>query len=101
MVERGICRPDKPKVSKPIFQRNLTMITSMTKLIAAVAMSAGLLTTNTVFAKGGPGKGAGSGSNHVQSQKMTSSFNAFKLNTNNNLNNRSTSLSGISKKPIT
>jgi hypothetical protein len=77
------------------------MSTSTTKLIAALAMSAGLLTTNAVFAKGSPGKGAGSGSNHVQSQKLTSSFSAFKLNTNNNLNNHSTSISGISKKPVT
>jgi hypothetical protein len=75
------------------------MITSTTKLIAALAFSLGLLTTTAVFAKGGPGKGTGSSSNHVQSQKMTSSFNAFKLNTNNNLNNRSTSISSISKKP--
>src|SRR5258706_293598 len=60
--------------------------------IAALAISAGLL-TNAVFAKGG----TGSGGNHSQSQKASSTFNTFKLNTNNNSN----SISGISKKPIT
>ena len=78
------------------------MITSTTKLIAALAISAGLLTTNAAFAKGGSGKSGGSGSNHSQSQKNSSNFNTFKLNSNNsNSNNHSNSISGISKKPVT
>jgi hypothetical protein len=75
------------------------MITSTTKLIAALAISAGLLTTSAALAKGGPGKvgGGNSGSN-----KSGSNFSAFKLNSNNNnLSNHSNSISGISKKPVT
>lgn len=78
------------------------MITSTTKLIAVLTISAGLLSTNATFAKNGSGKsGSGSGSNHIQSQKTT--FNAFKLNTSNSITSTShaTSLSGISKKPVT
>ena len=77
------------------------MITSTTKLIAVLAISAGLLTASAAFAKNGSGKsGSGSGSNHTQSQKT--SFNAFKLSTNSiNSNTHSNSISGISKKPTT
>ena len=80
------------------------MITSTTKLIAVLAISAGLLSTNAAFAKNGSGKtgsGSGSGGNHSLSQK-TSSFSAFKLSTNSiNPNSHTNSISGISKKPIT
>ena len=45
------------------------MKTSTTKLIATLAITAGLLTTNAAFAKDGPGKsgGSGNGSNHSSS----------------------------------
>ena len=58
------------------------MITSTTKLIAALAIAAGLLTTNGALAKG-PSKSSGSGSNHRQIQKSSKNFSAFKLRSNN------------------
>jgi hypothetical protein len=70
------------------------MITPTTKLIAALAVSAGLLTTNAVFAKNG-----GNGGNHSQSQKTSSPLKTFKLNSTSTLSNHSNSISGISKKP--
>src|SRR6185503_20630077 len=80
------------------------MTTSTTKLIAALAISAGLLTTNAALAKGGSGK-SGGGSSHSMSSgnsHKSSSFNALKLNSNNsNSSNHSTSMSGISKKNLT
>jgi hypothetical protein len=76
------------------------MITSTTKLIAALAVSAGLLTTGAAFAKASPGKSNGSGANHSLSQKNSSNFSAFKLNTTSNSSNHSNSISGISKKDV-
>ena len=80
------------------------MITSTTKLIAAFAISAGLLITGSALAKGGPGKSGGSGgsNNHSSVQRSTSNLNSFKLNTSKNVStNNSNSISGISKKPVT
>src|SRR3954452_559661 len=82
------------------------MFTSTSKLIAAFAISAALLTSNAAFAKNGSGKsGSGGGSNHIQSHITTGNLNTFKLSTTNiNSSNHSTNinkLSGISKKPIT
>jgi IPT/TIG domain len=80
------------------------MTTSTTKLIAVLAVSAGLLTTGTVLAKGSPGKSGGSShsTSNGSNSKNSSTFNTFKLNTNSsNSSNHSTSVSGISKKPVT
>jgi hypothetical protein len=76
------------------------MITSSTTLVAALAISAGLLTTNAALAKGGPGKSGGSGGgNH--SRMSSSNSSAFKLSSKNNtLSNHSNSMSGISKKNL-
>jgi hypothetical protein len=104
MVERSLRRPEKPKVFKPLSLKEHSMITSTTKLIAAFAISAGLLIPGTTLAKGGPGKSGGSASNRSSVQKSMSNFNSFKLNSNVNksLNlGHSNSISGISKKPVT
>jgi hypothetical protein len=79
------------------------MITSTTKLIAALAISAGLLATNAAFAKGGNGKSGGGGNSGSQNRISSSkNLSAFKLSTNNNnSNNHSNSISGISKKNLT
>jgi hypothetical protein len=82
------------------------MFTSTTKLIAALAISAGLLATSSAFAKNGSGN---SGGNHSQShsqtqsqsQKNTSTFNSFKLSSSNSTSNNGSNSTSISKKPIT
>jgi hypothetical protein len=78
------------------------MFTSTTKLIAILAVSAGLLATSSAFAKNGSGN---SGSNHSQSQsqsqKNTGTFNTFKLNSSNSNSNNSSNSTSISKKPVT
>src|SRR3954452_2731399 len=74
------------------------MITSKTKLIAVLAISAGLLTSSDAVAKNGGGHGGGNSG----SFKSGSNFTAFKMNTNTTgLNNHTNSISSISKKPIT
>jgi IPT/TIG domain len=75
------------------------MITSSTKLIAALAISAGLLTASAALAKSGPGK-SGSGGNRNMSQKSSSNVSAFKFNSNNFVK-KSNNITGISKKPLT
>jgi hypothetical protein len=77
------------------------MITSMTKLIAAVAISAGLL-TNAAFAGHSGNGGGGGGGNKTGGNFKTSNVSAFKLNsTNTTSNNHPNTISGISKKPVT
>src|SRR4051812_35166120 len=79
------------------------MITSTTKMIAALAVSAGLLTTNAAFAghsghSGGGNSGGNNAGNNFTAFKVNS--NPVKLNSHINTIN-SNSISSISKKPFT
>jgi hypothetical protein len=74
------------------------MITSTTKLIAALAISAGLLTN----AASAGHSGNGGGGNKSGSMKASSNVSAFKLNSTSTISNKhSNTISGISKKPVT
>ena len=91
------------------------MKTSIMKLIAVLATSAGLLTSGVAIAKGPSGKGGGGGggsggaSRSSSSMRSSSSLNAFKLsngsgnNSSKSLNRatiNSNAISGISKKNL-
>jgi hypothetical protein len=74
------------------------MITSTMKTIAALALSAGLLSTNAFAGHSGHSGGGNSGGGN----KSTSNFTAFKVNSNpTNFNNHPNNISSISKKPVT
>jgi hypothetical protein len=78
------------------------MTTSTTKLIAALAISAGLLATNAAFAGHSGHSGGGNNGGGNSGNKTVSNFSAFKLNSTNAIsNNHPNTISGISKKPIT